>query len=83
MDLRAAPPERFSNALDLAHEAAAAAVGAADFGDGDYRVGLRVLLESMEYGPRFTVVGRKRAWGLVVDALAGRAVKNGLFRESK
>ena len=49
MDRRSTPPERFSNAFDLAHEAAAAEAGAANFGDGDYRAGLRVVLESMEY----------------------------------
>jgi hypothetical protein len=28
----------------------------------------------MQYDPRFTEVGRKRAWGLVVDRLAGGAI---------
>jgi len=44
MDLRSTPPQRFSNACDLAHEAAVADAGASDFGDRDYRAGLRVLL---------------------------------------
>jgi hypothetical protein len=64
-DLRATPPKCFSHAFDLAHQAAAA--GVADFGDGDYRAGLRVLLESMEYNPRFTE--RSRGWFIGVSAL--------------
>ncbi len=72
-DLGSTPPARFSNACDRADEAAAAEAGASDFGDGEC-ASLRVLLESMVCYPRFTELGRKRALGLVVDALASRAI---------
>lgn len=68
-----APPETFADSFDLAHELAARDAGAADFGPGDYRWGLRVLLQSMDYDPVFTDFGRVIAWGMVVRTLAARA----------
>ncbi|MEZ5736435.1 MAG: sulfotransferase [Novosphingobium sp.] len=65
-------PERFSGALDQLHELAAEQVGSDDFGDGDYLMGLRVLLESMDYDPRFSERGRNIAWGSVLTTLCSR-----------
>jgi Sulfotransferase family len=67
------PPERFRNAADVAHEIVAKQVGSDDFGQPDYLPGLRVLLQSMDYDPHFSVLGRRVAWGRVIDALRGRA----------
>lgn len=68
-----APPLRFWDASDQAHEQAAKAAGAADFGGDDYREGLRILLLSMDQDPQFTERGRRIAWGGVVSALTARA----------
>jgi hypothetical protein len=68
-----APPDSFADAFDLAHELAARDAGASDFGPDDYRRGLRVLLQSMDYDPVFTEFGRRIAWGMVVRTLAARA----------
>jgi hypothetical protein len=73
MDLRFDPPERFETAFDLAHEVAAEEAGSADFGAPDYRMGLRVLLQSMDYDCCFSEGGRRIGWGLVVTNLAARA----------
>ena len=66
-------PSRFSTASDQLHDAAAQAVGAADFGPPDYRAGLAVLLQSLDFDPRFTAAGRELAWNALVAALAARA----------
>jgi hypothetical protein len=73
MDDSYAPPERFATALDELHELVAREVGSTDFGGDDYLPGLRVLLQSMDYDPRFTERGRRYAWGTVVGVLKGRA----------
>ncbi len=67
------PPARFADAWDQLHEAAAAQAGSDDFGEADYKWGLRVLLQSMDYDPHFTQAGRVGAWQQVVNALASRA----------
>jgi len=69
-------PEVFSGASDQLHELAAKLAGADEFGE-DHRLGLRVLLESMDYDPHFSERGRRVAWGQIVSALAsrGRAFK--------
>jgi hypothetical protein len=66
-------PERFAAAFDQLHELAAGQAGSDDFCGDDYRLGLRVLLESMDYDPHFTERGRRIAWGSLIGALAGRA----------
>lgn len=72
MDLSYAPPEQFRTALDQLHQLVAKETGSTDFGPSDYLPGLRVLLQSMDYDPRFTEQGRRAAWGQVVGVLAGR-----------
>jgi hypothetical protein len=67
------PPEIFRGAVDQAHEIVAAEVGSDDFGPTDYLPGLRVLLQSMDYDPRFSAAGRRYAWDMVIDVLRGRA----------
>jgi hypothetical protein len=69
-----APPESFAKAFDYVHEAAATLAGSSDFGTPDYRPGLSVLLDSMDYDPRFTPEGRRLTWRQVVNALASRAI---------
>jgi hypothetical protein len=73
LETRFDPPDRFEAAFDQAHETAAGEAGAADFGEPDYRPGLAVLLQAMDYDARFTETGRRIAWGQVVTALAARA----------
>ena len=73
MEERFAPPEKFATALDELHELVAREVGSADFGAGDYLMGLRVLLQSMDFDPRFSERGRRIAWGEIVTALSARA----------
>ncbi|MBB4859394.1 hypothetical protein HNO88_002723 [Novosphingobium chloroacetimidivorans] len=78
MRLGYTPPPTFRDALDHAHELVIAQTGADDFGSGDYLPGLKVLLQSMDYDPRFSEGGRAMAWSIVVDVLRGRneAVKS-------
>jgi hypothetical protein len=73
VDVSHDPPERFRGASDLAHEVVIGQVGSDDFGPGDYLAGLKVLLQSMDYDPHFSDLGRRVAWGRVIDALRGRA----------
>lgn len=73
MDLTYDPPGHFRESLDRLHDIVAAEVGADDFGPADYLPGLKVLLQSMDYDPRFSEQGRRAAWGQVVGALRGRA----------
>jgi hypothetical protein len=67
------PPEKFRGASDLAHDIVIKQVGSDDFGQADYLPGLQVLLQSMDYDPRFSALGRRVAWGMVIDVLRGRA----------
>ncbi len=73
MELKYDPPENFRHSLDQLHELVTAETGCDDFGPADYLPGLRVLLQSMDYDPHFTEVGRRAAWGMVFDVLRGRA----------
>ncbi|MDG2005216.1 MAG: sulfotransferase, partial [Novosphingobium sp.] len=67
-------PDRFSGAIDQLHELAAQQIGSDDFGADDYLMGLRVLLESMDYDPRFSPRGRNIAWGAVLTTLCSRGI---------
>jgi hypothetical protein len=67
-------PARFAGASDRLHELVAAQTGCDDFGPADYRLGLRVLLESMDYDPCFSPRGRDIAWGSLVSTLSSRAI---------
>lgn len=67
------PPARFATAVDELHDLVAREAGTTDFGGEDYLPGLRVLLQSMDYDPRFSERGRRYAWGTVVGVLKGRA----------
>ncbi|MFT4025438.1 MAG: sulfotransferase [Novosphingobium sp.] len=86
MELGYAPPAQFRTALDQLHEIVAAEVGLknepGDFGPDDYLPGLTVLLQGMDYDPRFTELGRKVAWGEVVSVLRGRAQAYKSMREN-
>lgn len=73
MDTAYDPPERFEFALDQLHETVSREVGSGDFGPSDYLPGLKALLQSMDYDPHFHAQGRRRAWGMVVGVLRGRA----------
>jgi len=67
-------PPRFYGSEDYLHETAATLCGLRDFGDyNDYRVGLRVLLGSMDVDPRFTPKGRELAWGALLLTMIARA----------
>ena len=74
------PPPRFVDGWDQLHEAAAREAGAADFGS-DYVWGLKVLLQSLDYDPRFTAVGKASVWQMLIDTLAGRAVALASMRQ--
>lgn len=73
MDTSYPAPARFSDALDELHGIVAGEVGARDFGPDDYLPGLKALLLSMDYDPRFSETGRRAAWGTVIGVLRGRA----------
>jgi hypothetical protein len=73
VDVSYDPPAIFRSATDQAHEIVAREVGSDDFGPTDYLPGLRVLLQSMDYDPHFSVAGRRYAWDMVIDVLRGRA----------
>lgn len=66
-------PDRFEFALDRLHETVARETGCDDFGPPDYLTGLTVLLQSMDYDPRFSPDGRALAWRGLIDALSSRA----------
>jgi len=70
-------PERFAGASDELHALAASLIGWEDFGE-DHLLGLRVLLESMDYDPHFSELGRRVAWGQILSALCsrGRAIRS-------
>lgn len=72
MDLTYDPPAQFRTALDPLHELVSREAGSDDFGPADYLPGLKALLQSMDYDPRFSEQGRRAAWGQVVGALKGR-----------
>lgn len=72
MDLSYNPPRQFRTASQELHELVAGEVGSDDFGPQDYQAGLTVLLQSMDYDPHFTELGRRIAWGMVVGVLKGR-----------
>jgi len=72
MDISYDPPEQFCTALDQLHDLVAKETGSKNFGLRDYLPGLKVLLQSMDYYPRFSQAGRRAAWGLVVGVLKGR-----------
>src|ERR1043166_4846101 len=72
MDLSHDPPPQFRHALGQLHDLVAAETGSADFGPPDYLPGLEVLLQSMDYDPRFSENGRRIAWGQVIGVLKGR-----------
>lgn len=82
MDETYDPPDRFEHALDQLHDLVAREVGSSDFGGEDYLPGLKVLLQSMDYDPRFTARGRRYAWGTVVGVLKGRASAFKSMREN-
>jgi hypothetical protein len=73
MDLSYDPPKEFRHALGQLHELVAREAGTDDFGPADYLPGLKVLLQSMDYDPHFSVTGRRMAWGMVIGVLRGRA----------
>ena len=73
METRFDPPVRFRDAVDQLHQTVASSIGSNDFGPDDYLPGLKVLLQSMDYDPRFTELGRRAAWGQVIAVLRGRA----------
>lgn len=82
MHYRYDPPLQFATALDQLHDLVAQEIGmtdfgttdfgTTDFGPADYLPGLRVLLQSMDYDPRFTDTGRRYAWDTVIAVLKGR-----------
>lgn len=73
MEDRFTPPKRFADAGDELHELVARELGTDDFGPGDYRPGLDVLLLSLDYDPHLTEQGRRIAWGEIYKALYARA----------
>jgi Sulfotransferase family len=73
MEERFAPPERFADASDHLHDLVAQQLGTRDFGPDDYLPGLKILLMSMDYDPRFSERGRRIAWGHLFSGLFGRA----------
>lgn len=68
----AAPPKRFETAFDRLHDIVAAQVGLTEFGGGDYRTGLRVLLQSIDYDPILTEEGRALVWRHLIETLTSR-----------
>jgi hypothetical protein len=66
-------PDNFEFAFDQLHAAVTAETDCRDFGPGDYHTGLRVLLQSMDYDPRFHDAGRALAWRGMIDCLSSRA----------
>lgn len=72
MDLTYDPPAQFRGAIDQLHDLVRTETGSDDFGPSDYLAGLKTLLQSMDYDPKFSEQGRRAAWGQVIGALKGR-----------
>jgi hypothetical protein len=73
MDLSYDPPADFRHALEELHDIVRRELGTDDFGPDDYLPGLKVLMQSMDYDPRFSATGRRMGWGMLVGVLRGRA----------
>ena len=73
MEMSFDPPAQFRTALDQLHETVTQSAGLDDFGPADYLPGLTTLLQSMDYDPHFSDMGRRAAWGMLVEVLRGRA----------
>lgn len=73
VDLEQAPA-RFATAGDQLHALVTARTGLTDFGDDSYAMGLRALLQSLDYDPQFLPSGRSFAWGEMATALSARAL---------
>lgn len=73
MDVSYDPPVSFRHSIEQLHEIVATETGSNDFGPDDYLPGLKILLQSMDYDPHFSEVGRRVAWGMVIGVLRGRA----------
>ena len=65
-------PQRFGPAVERIHEQAIALTGLDDFGPDDYRVGLEIILRSVDSDIRFAPGGGALAWGNILLALASR-----------
>ena len=65
-------PERFANAERELLEAARAQSGLVDFGDDNFRPGLRALLQAMDEEIQFTPSGRQFGAGTIIGTLASR-----------
>jgi hypothetical protein len=64
--------EEFPFRVDALLGAAEQATGLSDFGDPDFREGLKVLLETYEKTADFNEKGRKRTWRRLVQLLSTR-----------
>jgi hypothetical protein len=62
----------FSARFDALHERAAASTGLRDFGEGSYRLGLRVLLDSLDERPPLSPRADAAAEAPIIAALTGR-----------
>ncbi len=69
---RGLAPQQFSLAEDSLIALAEAVTGLTDWGDGDFREGLGILLASYETESRLTALGRALLRGDTVQALANR-----------
>jgi hypothetical protein len=63
---------RFADLEEELHSAASRATGLHDFGNEDYREGLRVLLEAYDTDPQLTQLGWQFAYGSVLGTLMAR-----------
>ncbi|HEY2106775.1 MAG TPA: sulfotransferase [Candidatus Binataceae bacterium] len=64
--------ETFRGAEAALHEAAMKQTGLDDFGERDYRDGLRVLLSALDTDLKLTGIYRERVFGSIVGVLIGR-----------
>jgi hypothetical protein len=62
----------FADLEDELHWAASRATGLHDFGNDEYKEGLRVLLRALDSDPRLTQLGWQFAHGLLVGTLSAR-----------
>jgi hypothetical protein len=63
---------RFADLEDELHSAASRATGLHDFGNDEYKEGLRVLLRAFDTEPQLTQLGWQFAYGLFVGTLSAR-----------
>jgi hypothetical protein len=72
METKMQAPDRFEESFEWLHETAMAQAGLSDFGDPEYHVGLRLLLNAMDRDSTFSASGRQLTLTHLIGVLKAR-----------